>query len=217
MRFFSLAVIQRTLGKIPSRFLAVSLVLGSVLLTPSRTPAQQNKVMGEVQFSGATKVERNSGVWIDGQYVGYLRELKDDKKIVLLPGEHEVSVRQAGYKNFTQKIVVEPGQLQLLRVTIEKDPLAQYPGSNAATLKLNVKPERAAVFVDDGYVGHASDFGGTFHSMVVSPGKHRVKITLPGYRTFETEVNLFAGQKSEIKTELVQGSIEQAEPLVKQR
>jgi hypothetical protein len=52
--------------------------------------------------------------------------------------------------------------------------------------------------------------------MAISPGKHRIKIELPGYRTFETEVNLLAGQKSEIKTELVKGSIEQAGPLIKE-
>ena len=46
----------------------------------------QNQVMGEVDFHGATKVEKSSGVWIDGQYVGYLKELKGMKKILLLPG-----------------------------------------------------------------------------------------------------------------------------------
>jgi hypothetical protein len=44
--------------------------------------------------------------------------------------------------------------------------------------------------------------------MLLSPGKHRIKIELPGYRTFETEVNLLAGQKSEVKTELIKGSIQ---------
>ena len=46
-------------------------------------------------------------------------------------------------------------------------------------------------------------------ALLISPGKHRVKVELPGYRTFETEVTLLAGQKSEVKTELVKGSVEQ--------
>jgi hypothetical protein len=198
----------------PLYLLAVAVMLAS-LLAPVGISAQ-GQVMGEMQFSGATKVERNSGVWIDGQYVGYLKELKGDKKIVLLPGDHEVSVRQAGYKDFTKAIVVEPRQVQVFAVTMQKDPRALYPAANAATLKLDVMPERAAVFVDDAYIGHASDFGGAFHSMLVTPEKHRVKIELPGYRTFETEVNPLAGQKTEIKTELVPGSIEQAGALVKE-
>jgi hypothetical protein len=175
----------------------------------------QNQILGEVDFSGATKVEKTSGVWIDGQYVGYLKELKGAKKVMLLPGNHEISVRQSGYTDFAQKITVEPGQAQIVRVTMQKDRAATWP-TVTSTLKLDLQPDRAAVFLDDAFVGHAGEFGGSFHSMVMSPGKHRIKVELPGYQTFETEVNLLAGQKSEVKTDLVKGSIEQAGPLIKQ-
>jgi hypothetical protein len=175
---------------------------------------QNNKVMGEVRFEGATKVERDSGVWVDGGYVGYVKELKGNKKVLLLPGEHEIVVRQSGYDDFDQKIVVEPGQATTIRVVMRPSPKAQAPDITA-TLKLTVKPGRAAVFLDDKFVGHASEFGGALHSMLISPGKHRIKVELPGYRTFETEVNLLAGQKSEVKTELIKGSIEQASPSIK--
>src|ERR1700738_862820 len=84
----------------------------------ARASAQNNKVMGEVQFEGVTKVEKDSGVWVDGGYVGYLKALTGNKKVLLLPGEHEISVRQSGYDDFVQKIVVEPGQVQLVRVTM---------------------------------------------------------------------------------------------------
>jgi hypothetical protein len=99
---------------------------------------------------------------------------------------------------------------------MEKDPAVHYPGADAANLKLRINPDRAAVFVDDGYIGHVSDFGGAFHSMTVTPGVHRVKVELPGYRTFETVVSLRPSQKFEIKTDLVAGSIQDAEPAIKQ-
>lgn len=47
----------------------------------------QNQVLGEVQLVGKTKADKMSGVWVDGQYVGYVDELKDEKKLLLLPGE----------------------------------------------------------------------------------------------------------------------------------
>src|ERR1700684_322731 len=72
---------------------------------------EKNQVMGELQFSGATKVERESGVWIDGQYVGFVKELKGNKKILLLPGEHQVSVRRAGDKNLEDKGVNQAATL----------------------------------------------------------------------------------------------------------
>jgi hypothetical protein len=176
--------------------------------------SQSNKVMGEVRFEGASKVERDSGVWIDGGYVGFLKELKGNKKVLLLPGEHQVEVRQSGYDTFSRKLVVEPGQVQTVRVAIHLLRGARAPDVTAM-LKITVQPGRAAVFLDGQYVGHAGELGGSVHSLLISPGKHRIKIELPGYRTFETEVNLLQGQKSEVKTELVKGSIEQAGPDVK--
>jgi hypothetical protein len=184
------------------------------LVVVGQASSQDNKVMGEVRFEGATKVERDSGVWVDGGYVGYLKELKGDKKVLLLPGEHQIAVRQSGYDDFMQKIVVEPGQTQTVQVVMHLNPQA-HPSDVTATLKVTVQPGRAAVFLDDKYIGHAGELGGAIHSLLISPGKHRIKVELPGYRTFETEVNLLAGQKSELKTELVKGSIEQASPAIK--
>lgn len=176
----------------------------------------QNQVMGEIKFEGTTKIEKEAGVWVDGQYVGYLKELKGNKKVMLLPGEHEISVRQSGYDDFTKKVVVEPGQTQVVSAILLKSPRATAP-EITATLKLSIEPKRAAVFLDDKFVGHASEFGGKFRSMLISPGKHRIKVELPGYRTYDTEINLLAGQKTEVKTELVPGSIEQAGPLIKKK
>jgi len=190
------------------------LVAALILLLSAVDSYTDNQVMGEVQFEGASKVEKDSGVWIDGQYVGYLKELKGDKKVMLLPGEHEISVRQAGLDDFVRKIVVEPGQKQTVRVAMVKSAGWVTP-SAISTLKLTVQPNRAAVFLDDRYVGHVGEFGGKFHALLIAPGKHRIKIELPGYRTFETEINLLAGQKSEVKTDLVKGSIEQNDAMIK--
>jgi hypothetical protein len=186
----------------------------SVFSVGALTIHAQNKVMGEVRFEGTTRIEKDAGVWVDGNYVGYLKELKGDKKIMLLPGEHEVTVRQSGYDDFVKKVVVEPGQVQIVNAVLLKSPRAVSPDVTA-TLKLNIEPKRAAVFLDDKFVGHASEFGGKFRSMLISPGKHRIKVELPGYRTYDTEINLLAGQKTEVKTVLVPGSIEQAGPLIK--
>src|SRR5580700_4245089 len=184
------------------------------LVVVGQASSQDNKVMGEVRFEGATKVERDSGVWVDGGYVGYLKELKGDKKVLLLPGEHQIAVRQSGYDDFMQKIVVEPGQTQTVRVVMHLMSQAHTPDVTA-TLKVTVQPGRAAVFLDDKYIGHAGELGGAIHSLLISPGRHRIKVELPGYRSFETEVNRLAGQKSEVKTELVKGSIQQASPAIK--
>ena len=72
----------------------------------------QNQVLGELQLQGTTDAEKTAGVWVDGQNVGYLKELKGKKKILLLPGEHQITARQAGYLDFTRKVVLQPGETQ---------------------------------------------------------------------------------------------------------
>ena len=194
----------------------LGLLVSFAIVNPMAAPLlAQNAIMGQLEFQGASKVEKTSGVWIDGQYVGYLGELKGSKKILLLPGDHDLAVRQAGYLDFTQKLIVEPKEVLTVSVKMQKAPNETYP-KVTAQLKMDIQPDRAAVFVDDRFLGHAGELGGAFHSMLLSPGTHRIKVELPGYQSFETDVTLVAGQKSEVKTTLAKGSIHQADALIDQ-
>ncbi|HTC47439.1 MAG TPA: PEGA domain-containing protein [Candidatus Aquilonibacter sp.] len=171
-----------------------------------------NDVLGRVDLVGASKVEDTSGVWVDDQYVGYLSELKGSKKLLLLPGEHEITVRQGGYLDFVQKIQVRAGEPQTLNVKMEKDTRVQLP-KITAEIKLKVAPNRAAVFVDGVFVGHVAEFGGAGRALLVAPGKRRIRISLPGYQTFETDIEMVANQKSTVKTNLVKGGSAEGVPL----
>jgi hypothetical protein len=173
----------------------------------------ENSVMGEIQFEGKSHVEKTSGVWVDGGYVGYLSELKGSKKVLLLPGEHIISVRQDGYQDFTQTIRVEPGEKQVVRVAMQKAPTGPLPAA-MATLKISVNPSRAAVFLDNLFVGHVGEFEGVGRGLLVVPGEHRLKIALPGYQAFETEVNPLANQNVEIKTDLLKDNLTKDEAVV---
>jgi PEGA domain len=166
--------------------------------------ARNNKILGEVRFEPENGAAKTAGVWVDGKYVGYLNELKGSKRLLLLPGEHDISVREAGYQSVEEKISVEPDSLQTLRVSLAKDPRAQYPNVTAE-VKLAIDPDRAAVFVDDQFAGHAHEFAGAGRAMLLGPGKHHIRITLPGYESFDTEIEVRANQKYDIKTQLPKG------------
>lgn len=165
-----------------------------------------NQVMGRIQFEGKSKIDKSSGVWIDGQYLGYVDELKDDKKVLLVPGKHEIAIRQAGYKDLAQEIDVEPGGTTKIAVRMELDPRAVVP-SVTGEVKLEVTPDRAAVFVDDRFAGYVHEFGGVKRAMLIAPGKHHIKIELPGYRTFDNDITVEAHQKVTVKTDLAKASI----------
>jgi hypothetical protein len=172
--------------------------------------------MGKIQFVNPTKIAKTSGVWIDGQYVGYLGELNGRNKLRLLPGTHEISVRQAGYSDYTKKVVIEPRAAVDVRVSMERDPRFIYPDPKTSSeVRLDVQPTRAAVFLDDVFVGTVDEYYGVEHAMLVIPGKHNFKIALPGFRTFETEVELLPHQKFAIRTDLMGGSINDADPIIR--
>src|SRR5262249_32864724 len=139
--------------------------------------------------------------------------LNGDKKLMLLPGKHEILVRQAWYKDYAEQIVLEPGEVRKLDLHMTKN---GHPSVNAATgeLKISATPTRAAVFVDDQFAGHVDEFDGVGKAMLLTPGQHHVRIALPGYLPFETSVNLRARQKLKIQTELVKGSVLEAGALV---
>jgi 23S rRNA A2030 N6-methylase RlmJ len=192
----------RLRGPRPASTLLVLCLLAALV----SSSAAENKILGEIQIVGPTKTEQTAGVWADGQYLGYVEELKGSKQILLLPGEHEIIVRQAGYKDFVQTITLQPNDKKVIEVSLERDPRFQMP-SVTAEIKLSVDPDRAAVFVDGVFLGHAGEFDGVGKALLVAPGKRKITILLPGYKTFETQISLAANQKFKLKTTLVKAAM----------
>ena len=175
----------------------------------------EDRVQSELKFVAHNKAEKTAGVWVDGQYVGFVKELTGDKKIVLLPGKHDVLVRQAWYKDYAEQVILEPGKTSLVNVALVRD---QHPNTQEATgeLKISATPGRAAVFVDNQFAGHVDEFDGAGKAMLLTPGHHSVRVALPGYLPFETVVEMRAHQKVKLQTDLVKGSITEAGSLVNQ-
>lgn len=194
--------------------LAVGTLLWVVIWAlPSAVGAKENSVMGRIEFQADSRIEKTSAVWVDDQYVGYVKELKGSKSVLLLPGVHNITVRQDGYKDYTQQVFIQPGKTTTVDVAMARDSAGIYP-SVTATLKIEVNPSRAAVFVDGQFVGHVGEFEGIRRGMLIAPGMHKLRIALPGYRTFETDINALAHQKVEVKTHLVKSSGPLEAPLV---
>jgi len=192
------------------------LIVAVVLLGAFTARAADNSVLSEVRFAARSDAEKNAGVWIDGQYLGYVKELTGDKKILLLPGKHEIIARQAWYQDHVEQATLEPGQIYIIRLAMQKDGRKPSPTATGE-LKLSVTPDRAAVFVDNQFVGHVNEFQGIGKAMLLTPGKHQVRLALPGYLPFETVVDLHANQKMKLETDLVKGSITDAGALVSQK
>jgi len=190
-----------------SALIAIFLVSAACLLQA------ENRVLAELRFVPTTSADKGAGVWVDGQYVGYVKELKGDKKVLLLPGKHDIVVRQAWYKDYVTEALLQPGQVHTITISLAKD-VRTSPVPATGELKISATPARAAVFVDDQFAGHVDEFDGPGQAMLLTPGHHRIRIALPGYLPFDNVVDLRANQKLKIETALVKGSITEAGSLI---
>ena len=161
----------------------------------------EHRVLAEIRFV-AHKANKNAGVWVDGQYLGYVNELNGDKKVLLLAGKHEIAVKQPWYQDDVQQVLLEPGKVYQVKVALAKDLRTPSPGGTGE-LRIAAIPDRAAVFVDNQFAGHVNEFDGVRKAMLLTPGQHSVRIQLPGYLPFQTVVDLHPHQKLKIETELI--------------
>ena len=95
-----------------------------------------------------------------------------------------------------------------------------YAYDNSASLRLQVSPREAEVFVDGYYAGTVDDFDGTFQRLHVEPGDHELEVFMPGHRSYQQKVYLQPGKTFNVRHEMEQlgpGDAEPARPVVKSR
>ena len=72
-------------------------------------------------------------------------------------------------------------------------------------VELNVKPNRADVWVDGKYVGEARDLDGYPSYLWLADGGHRVAVHKGGFLVFDEQIEVRRGMKTEIKLRLQPG------------
>jgi len=80
--------------------------------------------------------------------------------------------------------------------------------SGFGAVDLNVKPNRADVWVDGKYVGEARDLDGYPSYLWLKEGVHRLQIQKGGYKIFDEEIEMQPGLKRDLKVRLEPGESE---------
>jgi hypothetical protein len=63
----------------------------------------------------------------------------------------------------------------------------------SSSVRLQVTPKNAEVYVDGYFAGNVDNFDGTFQRLRVAPGDHEIQIFMPGHRSFSQKVYLQPG------------------------
>ena len=84
--------------------------------------------------------------------------------------------------------------------------LGMAAASGIGAVDLNVKLGDAEVWVDGRFVAEARDLDGSSSVLWLKDGPHRLVIYESGYRSFDEDVSVHAGQKLDLKVRLEKGA-----------
>ena len=69
-------------------------------------------------------------------------------------------------------------------------------------LRLRIHPRDAQVFVDGYFAGVVDDFDGTFQSLRLEQGGHKIEVRMPGFETLEVDVHIQPNRTMTLREEL---------------
>lgn len=135
-------------------------------------------------------------VFIDGASVG---NVPQEKRVSA--GEHPVVVRLEGYKQFEQKVRVDPGQSVTVQAVLKP----------VGRLRVLSTPSQAEVLVNGMPIGK-TPFDGE-----VETGETVVRIELPGFQPFEQTMMIEGGRNHAVSRELAVAGKSEADLVTEQR
>ena len=89
-----------------------------------------------------------------------------------------------------------PGEAQIIA---SYPPPYRYGVNPDSSVRIEVTPKQAEVYVDGYYAGIVDDFDGVFQRLRVEPGQHEITIYHDGYRTIRQTVYLMPDKTFKIK------------------
>lgn len=78
-----------------------------------------------------------------------------------------------------------------------------YPAHGS--IRIEVEPDAAEVYVDGYYAGIVDDFDGLFQRLDVAPGPHAITVRLDGFRTWSSEVYAVPGETVKLRFQMLPG------------
>jgi len=179
---------------------------------------------GYYDTSGAVRLQikpKEARVLLDGYYAGIVDDFDGNfERLRMPPGRHEITVKLSGYKTHRILLYVASGKTLNFRYSLvpgtgedEPENLAGEPGppdreggppaarvgqeeprGGPGEVRMTVRPEDAVVYVDGAFVGT----GRQVRRIPLPPGRHRIEVVRPGFRTFEREIDVEPGRTVDV-------------------
>ncbi len=151
--------------------------------------------------TGYLKVKANpgrAGVFVDDKYVGPAANFGFARKYAVAAGEHQITLRDPRYQDFSTKVKIEAGKTTTLKQALQPETLADPP---YGTLRVEGGSSKFdAVFLNDKFMGHVDEFNNFAQGLLLKPGEYTLKVVSPGGKQeFEQKITIEENKKTTVR------------------
>jgi PEGA domain-containing protein len=159
------------------------------------------------------------------------------QRLHVSPGRHDISLKLEGYTTHRVRVYVGPDATLKLHYDLQRGngetfedlsngapppperevrreqrepeddaeptPGEQPSGEHLGQLHLRVEPADASVYIDGAFRGTGREAG----TLRLPPGRHRIEVVRPGYRTTDQEIEVAPGETTQLSVTLERPSI----------
>lgn len=144
----------------------------------------------------------DAGVFVDGKYLGPASRFTVPEKYEIAPGEHEVSLRDPRYEEFTTKVTITANKKTRLRYKLKPSTPAQGPfgllrlGGDGADSFISVAAgDTGAVYLNGKFYGHVDELNNKGSGLLLPAGTYKLKIDNSKFN-MERDVTIEANKKT---------------------
>ena len=159
----------------------------SVMINLIANPSQTGSLNLDSSPSGAD-------IWLDQRYYGTTPQVIGG----LSDGSHTLTLRDAGYYDYTAQVTIIAGQT----TTLSPGMSPYTPSSGFGDLRIQSNPVGAAVYVNNNYAGTTISSTALYVTQL-KPGSYSVRVTLAGYQIYTQTAAITAGTVATIQANMV--------------
>lgn len=134
-------------------------------------------VSAQESGSGYLKVKARpstAGVFVDDKYLGPAANFGFTRKYVVPAGEHQITLRDSRYQDFSTKVTIAAGKTTTLSQSLQAATVAPPP---YGTLRIQGGSSKFdAVFVNGKFMGHVDEFDNFAQGLLLNPGEYTLKV-----------------------------------------
>lgn len=154
------------------------------------------------QNSGQLKTKVSpgrTGVFVDGKYLGPAANFRMARTYSVPAGEHELTLAEPRYKDFTTKITIQAGKTLVFQHNMDPLP-APKPPFGRLRVTQGSSGKFGAVYLNGKYMGHIDEFSNFAQGLLINPGEYELKIAAVGGGQDHVEkITIKEGQTTTIK------------------